>query len=120
MSTVKDFHDLNIWKESRVLVKDVYELLKKFPSSEKYALSDQIRRAIVSVPSNIAEGFDRGSNKEIKQFLMVARGSLAEVYTQVTLAYDLEYINKPDFEKIEQNIIKIRKMINAFIRHLTI
>ena len=119
MTTIRDFHDLNIWKDSRLLVVKIYSLLKKFPDSEKYALCDQIRRAIVSVPSNIAEGFDRGSNKEIKQFLIITRGSLAEVYTQITLAYDLKYISKVDYDSIEQDIIKLRKMINSFIRHLS-
>jgi four helix bundle protein len=118
MATVRDFHELNIWKESRILVKTIYEVTKIFPKEEKFGLSNQIQRAVVSIPSNIAEGFDRNSNKDMKQFMMVARGSLAEVYTQLTLATDLGYLTDKKFEEVELEIIKLRKMMNSFIKCL--
>ena len=82
------FEKLEVWQETRKLVSEIYRLVSKFPKEEKYALSDQIRRAIVSVPSNIAEGTGRGSLKEQIHFVEIAFGSLMEAYCQLQLASD--------------------------------
>jgi four helix bundle protein len=113
---MSDYKDLNVWKESIVLVEDVYRLVKKFPKEEQYALSNQIRRAVVSIPSNISEGANRNTNKEFIQFLYIALGSASEVETQLIIAGRLEYIT--DIDQVFKNITKIRKMINALIRSI--
>lgn len=88
------FEKLNVWQEAKKLVVEVYHLLDSFPKFEKYALSDQIRRAIVSVPSNIAEGSGRKSIKEQIHFLEISYGSLMETYNQLLIAIDLGYITE--------------------------
>ena len=94
------FQKLNVWKEAKILVIEVYHLLDDFPKFEKYALCDQIRHAVVSVPSNIAEGSGRKSMKEQIRFLEIAYGSLMETYNQLLIAIDLNYISD---ESVESN-----------------
>ena len=108
-----DYKDLNVWQESMDLVESVYKLVKLFPKEETYALSDQLRRAVISVPSNIAEGQNRNTSKEFIQFLYIALGSISEVETQLLIAQRLNYIINIDEEILQ--ITKIRKMINALI-----
>lgn len=106
-------HDLNklrIWVKSIELTKKVYELTKTLPDDEKYGLISQIRRCSVSISSNIAEGAGRESVKEFKYFLSIANGSSFELYTQLIIALELDYIKKKDFEIIEDNIDEIQKM----------
>ena len=86
--------DLKVWQESMSLVKDIYQVTNDFPREEIYALTSQMRRAAISVPSNIAEGAARTGDKEFLQFLSIARGSLSELETQLILAEDLEYLQK--------------------------
>ncbi len=93
------------------LVVDVYELAKQFPSDEKYGLSDQLRRAVVSVPSNIAEGMGRFSNKERVHFLEIANGSLMEVMCQLEMASLLGFISHDAFDEQERYILEITKML---------
>lgn len=92
---------------------DVYKLLEQFPDAERYVLCGQIRRAIVSVPSNIAEGMGRMSNKDQAHFLNIAYGSLMEVYAQLDIAHDLGYINNEMFNQIESDVEEISKMIST-------
>lgn len=107
------FQKLNVWKEAKILVVEVYHLLDDFPKFEKYALCDQIRRAIVSVPSNIAEGSGRKSMKEQIRFLEIAYGSLMETYNQLLIAIDLNYISDESVETIKPRIDAVAKMING-------
>ena len=107
------FQKLNAWKEAKQLVVDVYRLLDGFPNFEKYALCDQIRRAIVSVPSNIAEGSGRMSLKEKIHFLEIAYGSLMESYNQLLIAVGLTYITEASVEVIKPRIDNVAKMING-------
>lgn len=101
------FFDLRVYKEAKELVKSVYTLMDKFPKYEVYALSDQLRRAVVSVPSNIAEGSGRFSVKEKIHFIEIAYGSLTETLCQLDIAHDLNYISDEEFniEKDRINII---------------
>ena len=108
-----DYKDLNVWKESMDLVENIYKIVNFFPKEETYALSDQLRRAVVSVPSNIAEGQNRNTPKEFIQFLYIALGSVSEVETQIIIAQRLKYVNQIENEL--NQITKIRKMINALI-----
>ncbi|MEK6746916.1 MAG: four helix bundle protein [Pseudomonadota bacterium] len=110
---IKNYKDLEVWKKSRILVKQIYQLTKDFPKDELYALTSQLRRAIISVPSNIAEGHSRSGTKDFIQFISIAIGSLAEVETQIILAEDLEYINSSKTEKIYGNIHELQRMLHA-------
>ena len=107
------FQKLNVWQEAKKLVVDVYHLLDEFPKFEKYALCDQIRRAVVSVPSNIAEGSGRKSLKEQIRFLEISYGSLMETYNQLLIAIDLTYITEESVEAIKPRIDSVAKMING-------
>ena len=107
------FENMNAWQEARKLVVAVYQLLDKFPTSEKYALCDQIRRAIVSVPSNLAEGSGRISTKEQLHFYEIAYGSLMESYNQLIIAKDLNYIDEEHLNEIQQQIDVVARMING-------
>ena len=110
---VYSFEKLKVWQEAKKLVVDVYHLLDSFPKFEKYALCDQIRRAIVSVPSNIAEGSGRRSLKEQIHFLEIAYGSLMETYNQLQIAIDLTYITEESVQTIKPLIDNVAKMING-------
>lgn len=107
------FEKLNVWQEAKKLVVDVYHLLDVFPKFEKYALCDQIRRAVVSVPSNIAEGSGRKSLKEQIRFLEISYGSLMETFNQLLIAIDLTYITEESVEAIKPRIDAVAKMING-------
>ena len=108
-------HDLHVWQEARILVKDIYTVTKQFPREEVYALTSQMRRAAVSVPSNISEGVARTTKKEFLQFLSIARGSLSELETQVLLAGDLGYLddNKLLLSRIERSFGLLGGLINS-------
>ena len=110
----KTHKDLDVWKQAMGLARDVYALTGGFPKEEVYGLTSQMRRAAVSVPSNIAEGAARGSAKEFLKFLYVALGSLAELETQWVLATDFNYAA----EGPSQGLETLRKMILGLIRHL--
>jgi len=113
---LKIHKDLDAWKRSMDLVEMVYKVTKTFPKEELYGLANQLRRAAVSVPSNIAEGAARGSKKEFIQFLHIALGSLSEVETQLIIANRLGYVN--DTNDMDQQLRTLRKLILGLIRHL--
>ncbi|MBR5677260.1 MAG: four helix bundle protein [Paludibacteraceae bacterium] len=115
-----DYKQLDVYKESKTLVMMVYRLLEQFPREEQYALCDQLRRAVISVPSNIAEGSGRRSAKEQVHFLEIAYGSLREVDCQLDIACDLGYIPISKLEGIEEQIQKVGAIISGLRnRHLT-
>ena len=106
-------HELNklrIWGKGIELTSKIYLITKCFPDEEKFGLKNQIRRAAVSIPSNIAEGAGRESKKEFKHFLSIANGSSFELHTQLIISLRLKYIKEEDFKKIELDIIEIQKM----------
>ena len=107
------FENMMAWQEARKLVVEVYHLLDDFPKYETYALCDQIRRAIVSVPSNLAEGSGRMSVKEQLHFYEIAYGSLMESYNQLIIAADLKYIGKDSLKTIQPQIDVVARMING-------
>jgi four helix bundle protein len=118
MSTVKSFEELTIWQETRELTNRIYILSKRFPKEELYGLTSQIRRASVSIMSNIAEGFNRRSTKEFINFLIISRASISEVQNDLYISLDLNYINKEDFETIYNHAQKISMSINKLITYL--
>ncbi len=116
MNKINSYKDLLVWQKSISLVKEIYQQVSIFPQNEEYGLSSQMRRAVVSIPSNIAEGWGRKSRKNYVQFLRIARGSLYELETQLIISKELKYYK--DFEKIEALIIEISKMLNSLIKKL--
>jgi four helix bundle protein len=113
---VTTHHDLVVWQESMKLVSATYSLTKTLPREEVFGLVSQMQRAAVSVPSNISEGAARGSTREFRQFLMIARGSLAELETQVLVAQNLGYV--ADNSPVLQHIKQVLMLLNALIQTL--
>ena len=109
-----NYKELNIWIKSRALVKELYVLTRKFPVDEKYGLTSQIRRAAISIPSNIAEGSGRNSNKDFARFLDMAISSAFEIETELFLSYDLGYIKEYELDIVINKLIEIQKMIYGF------
>ena len=118
MSKNSDYRDLVAWKRSIELVPMVYEILKGFPKHETYALSDQIRRAVVSIPANIAEGQARQHPKEFLQHLAIAKGSLAELHTLLVVSEKLNYIDQKALESLEGNLTGVRRPLSGLMAHL--
>ena len=112
---IERFEDIDAWKESRILVGNIYEIMG---NNRDYGFRDQIQRASISIMSNIAEGFDRGTNKEFVHFLTIARGSVAEVRSLLYAAQDIGYIELKDSDILQQRCLVIAKMINGFIHYL--
>jgi four helix bundle protein len=111
--------DLEIWKKSHGLVLKIYDITKTFPKHENYALIDQIRRAITSVPANIVEGQNRNTTKEYRQFLYNARGSLEEVRYFLLLSKDLGYLDNTVLQSLEGESERLSKMLNGLIKSLS-
>ena len=107
--------ELDVWKKSMDLVEEIYKHTDKFPKSEVYGLSNQIRRAAVSVPSNIAEGAAKNSSKDFIKFLYIALGSLSEIETQLIISCRLKYITSIDFDNLNKMLIVIRGEIFGLI-----
>ncbi len=112
------FKELIVWQNSIDLVTKIYKVTEKFPSSEIYGLTSQLKRASVSIPSNIAEGNTRRSKADYVQFLRIARGSCSEVETQIIISKNLGFIDEISFEKLSFSIVEISKMINGLINSL--
>ena len=108
------FKDLEIWKLSREFCSDIYEVTSTFPELEKFGLINQLRRGSVSMPSNIAKGCSRKSNKEFARFLEIAIGSMYEVETQLLISNDLEFLPNPDLERLLGKLDSIIKMTSKF------
>jgi four helix bundle protein len=117
---MKRLKDLIVYQKSKDLVMSVYGILDSFPDSERFALCNQIRRAVVSIPSNIAEGMGRVSDKDQAHFLNIAYGSVMETYAQLDIAHDLGYITDEIFNKLESDIEEVSKMISVMASLRTI
>ena len=115
---IKSYKDLDIWKRSIKLVEDIYRVTKSFPREELYGLTSQMRRAAVSIPSNIAEGFTRLHDKGYKQFLYIALGSCSELSTQIIIASRLKYFDNNKIEQLLNEIDEICRMTMSLIKKL--
>jgi four helix bundle protein len=115
---IDSWRDLLVWQKAHALALAIYRLTKDFPSDERFRLTDQLCRAAASVPTNIAEGKGRGSTAELRQFLIIARGSIEETRYLTLLAHDLGYIPKTGYDQIESAYTEISKMNNALLRAL--
>ena len=118
--SISSFKDLLVWQKAITFVTTIYKLTEIFPKKEMFGLIDQLRRAAVSIASNIAEGKQRNTRKEYLQFLHVAYGSCAEVYTQLFIAKNLNYIDEKNFLKITEELIVIEKMLSSLIKKLKV
>ena len=116
---IRDHKDLVVWQKSMDLLVEVYRLAKKLPKEETYVLSDQMRRAAVSIPSNIAEGRARSSEKDFLRFLFIARGSRAEVETQLLACVRLHYLEDCDVEAALNLCAEVGRMLNSMIYKLS-
>jgi len=115
MNNEYSYRNLNVYKKARSLVIDIYELLKMFPAEERFALCDQIRRAAISITSNIAEGMSRYSSKEKVHFIEIAYASMMEVESQFDIACALTYISENQFEEISLKIRDVAKMLSGLL-----
>src|SRR5271157_730629 len=115
---VQTYRDLKVWADAIDLAPEVYRLLKKLPREENYALADQIRRAVVSIPANIAEGQARQHTREFVQYLSIAKGSLAELDTLLIIAVRLSYLKDEEIAPIQSRIAEIRMMLHGLSRRL--
>lgn len=113
---IKSFTDLDAWKEGHKLVIMVYKITKDFPNEEKFGLVSQMRRAVISITSNIAEGFSRQSYGEKSQFYSIAQGSTTEIQNQILAAKDIGYLSKENFDKLAEQTIIVHKIINGLIK----
>lgn len=117
-SSIRSYKDLSIWQRTKSYTVSVYKVTEKFPPPELYGLTSQMRRAAVSMPSNIAEGFRRKSIKEKLQFLRMAYGSGAELETQLEISRDLRYLSDVDYENLATELDQIMKMMNKAMNTL--
>lgn len=116
---IRNFRDLDVWKKGMEIVKDVYLASSNFPKQELYGLSSQMKRSSVSIPSNIAEGFNRLHNKEYKQFLYVALGSCAELETLIEIASELKYINQQKKSFLLEKLDHESRMLSNLIKKVS-
>lgn len=116
---IDSYKDLLVWKKSLILVKSVYKATKSFPREETWALTSQIKRSVISIASNIAEGSSKRSTREFIRFLNISYGSLAELEAQLIIATELEFLSPPDLMCLTEACSEIGKMLNGLIRSLS-
>ncbi|WP_202703345.1 four helix bundle protein [Flavobacterium sp. UGB4466] len=119
MSKFKSFEEINSWQKSRIFNKKIYLITENSNFKKDFDFVRQIRRASLSISSNIAEGFERNTDKEFVYFLYVAKASAGEVRSQLYLAFDLEYILKEEFEMLLESVTEISKLLSGFIKYLS-
>jgi four helix bundle protein len=117
MEKIRSFRDLDAWEEGHKLVVEIYKITKSFPREEMFGLSTQLRRSAVSITSNIAEGFSRKSLKEKIQFYSMAKASNTELQNQLLIARDVGYLSEEKFEELEEQSIRVNKLISGLIRY---
>ncbi len=118
MTKIKGFEDLEVWKLSMELCTEIYELTNTKLFSKDYGLKDQIRRSAISIPSNISEGFERDSKNQFLYFLAISKGSCGELRTQLTIAANLEYLDKTKFDYLKQKCIETSRQLAGFSKYL--
>ncbi len=114
-----NFKELKIWKRSKNFVLKIFKITKNFPNEEKFGLISQMRRAAISIPSNIAEGCGRGTNPQLNQFLNISQGSAFELETQIIISHELGFIKESDFNDFSKEITEIQNMIFGFQKTLS-
>ena len=115
---LKNYRELNVWQKSYELCLKIYQITAKFPNEEKYGLTSQIRRSVVSIPSNIAEGYGRKTTLDYIRMLYISYGSVCELETQILLAGDLGFIDKGEWDIVKKDIAEIERMLKGLIKSL--
>lgn len=115
---MKDFRQLKVWEKSHQLALAIYKATKSFPKEELYGLTSQIRRASMSIPTNIAEGCGRNTDADFARFLQIAMGSASETEYQLILAHDLEFLSKESYEKLHSDVEEVKRMLASFLKTL--
>ena len=118
MSNIERFEDLEVWKLAKNVANQIYDITSVGKFSQDYVLRDQIRRAVVSIFSNIAEGFERNGNREFLQFLSIAKASCGEVRAQLIFAKDRDYISLEEFDGVASNLFSLSNQLGGFIKYL--
>lgn len=118
MASINSYRELLVWQKALAFVTSVYKSTSRFPSSEQFGLTSQLRRSAVSIPSNIAEGFGRRSTGDYVRFLQVAAGSLYELQTQLEIAFNLDYLSKIEFDVLYPQSKEIERMLSSLIQKL--
>ena len=113
---IKVFTDLVTWQKGHLLVIEIYKMTALFPKTETYALVDQMRRCVISITSNIAEGFSRKSKKEKMQFYYMSLGSVTELQNHLIISRDLKYLSDEEYNKLMEKIVEVHKLINSLIK----
>jgi four helix bundle protein len=117
---MRNFRNWHVWKNGKILVKEIYLLTANYPDSEKYSLSNQLRRASVSIPANIAEGAGRSTDKDFRSFLYIALGSAFELETLVDLSFDLGFISKEQYDLAYDKVNHIQRQLNSLINKIKV
>jgi len=115
---LKNYKELKVWQKSYELCLEIYRITAKFPKEERYGLTSQIRRSVVSIPSNIAEGYGRKTTRDYIRMLYISYGSVCELETQILLAGDLDLIEKGELRTLNKDIAEIERMLKALIKSL--
>lgn len=115
---MKDFHSLKVWEKAHALTLAVYRSTAQFPKQELYSLTNQIQRAAVSIPANIAEGCGKDSDAELKRYCSIAMGSASELEYLLLLSHELGYLQSSNYECVRKDLVEMRKMLNSFIQKL--
>lgn len=118
MSTITKFEDLDVWKIAREVVNDIYKLTKRDKFSRDYALRDQIRRSAIGILSNIAEGFESGSDKQFARYLKIAKGSAGECRAQLYVSFDQDYMSQKEFGTLKKKLINCSGKLSRLISYL--
>jgi len=118
MAKIEKFEDIESWKLAREVTREIYEISSNEKFSRDFALVNQIRRASISILSNIAEGFERSGNEEFLQFLAIAKGSCGEVRAQLYVAFDQKYIDETKFRELMEKLLEINRLIAGFMKYL--
>ena len=119
MSDIKSYRDLLIWQKGITLVKRIYQETTHFPDAERYGLTNQMRRAAVSIPSNIAEGQARQHSGEFRQFLFIALGSIAELETQIIISQELTFLSETVSASLQADLLELQKMTRTLVSRLS-
>jgi four helix bundle protein len=115
---MKDFRSLKVWEKAHLLTLKIYKATEDFPKHELYGVTSQIRRAVASIPTNIAEGSGKDGDAELKRYFLIAMGSSSELEYLLLLAHDLNYLADDNYQEMSAELVEIRKMLNAFIQKL--
>lgn len=115
---MRDFRDIQVWQKAHLLALAIYQVTMSFPSAEKFGLISQMRRASVSIPANIAEGCGRTGDAQLAQFMQISMGSASELEYHLLLAHDLKFLPTPEYQRLHEQTLEVKRMLAAFLKQL--